>query len=143
MRIRNLAKAIIVKNDKILLTKVKSGQEEYYELPGGIKEYNETLIEAVVRECIEEVGILVEITDLVFVRELIKETDILDPEIHQIEFYFACHIAEKSLDVMPESFIPIKEISNLNLFPKELKSHLIKYLEKKDYMVYLNNTHQQ
>ncbi len=141
MRVRSLAKAIIVKNDKILLTKVKSNLEEFYELPGGMKEYNETLVEAVVRECIEEKGILVEISDLIFVREVIEETDILDPEIHQIEYYFACNIAKKSLDVKPDCFIPIKDIGNLNIFPEELKDHLINYLVKQPYKVYLSDTY--
>lgn len=56
MYIRNSAKAIIINEDKILLTKNQDNEGYFYLYPGGGQEYRETLHDALIRECIEEVG---------------------------------------------------------------------------------------
>lgn len=57
MSIRSTAKAIIIKDGKILLNKCNDSKNgEYYSLPGGGQHKYETLTDAVIRECLEETG---------------------------------------------------------------------------------------
>jgi len=57
MSIRSTAKALILKDGKILFNKCNDMYHgEYYSLPGGGQHQYETLPEALVRECLEETG---------------------------------------------------------------------------------------
>ena len=64
MVIRNSAKAIIVKDSKVLLTKNEDNEGVFYLFPGGGQEHGETLPETVKRECLEEIGQQVEVGEL-------------------------------------------------------------------------------
>ena len=48
--IRNSAKALVIKDGRILAVKIKDNNEEWYILPGGRQESEELLPEAVCRE---------------------------------------------------------------------------------------------
>jgi len=48
-KIRNSAKALIIKDDKMLATKISDGKEEWYILPGGGQDVEEVLPETVCR----------------------------------------------------------------------------------------------
>lgn len=59
--IRNSAKALILKDGRLLLNRCKTGSgEEYFDLPGGGQHVYEAMEEAVVREVLEETGLMVE-----------------------------------------------------------------------------------
>ena len=59
--IRNSAKALILKDGKLLLNShLTSAGEEYFDLPGGGQHVYETMEEAVIREVLEETGLTVE-----------------------------------------------------------------------------------
>ncbi|MGG3281279.1 NUDIX domain-containing protein [Paenibacillus solani] len=93
--IRNSAKAIIVRDHQVLLTKNVDHLGDFYLFPGGGQEKGETLVQAVVRECQEEIGREVEVLDLRHVREYIganHEFAEWDSDIHQVEFYFECRL---------------------------------------------------
>lgn len=95
--IRNLAKAIIIKGDKILLIKNLDDNGYFYLLPGGEQEKFETMKEALVRECREEISAEIEVGDIRFIREYIgKNHEFYDAdfELHQIEFMFICYLKE-------------------------------------------------
>ncbi len=65
--IRNSAKAIIVDNHHLLLTKNQDEMGFFYLFPGGGQEKGEELGQAVVRECMEELGCGVEVKDLMYI----------------------------------------------------------------------------
>lgn len=91
--IRNSAKAVIIQNERVLLTKNIDQEGFYYLFPGGGQEKFEELKDAVVRECIEEIGCRVEVKDIIFIREYIGKNHQFadsDADIHQVEFYFEC-----------------------------------------------------
>ena len=48
--VRNAAKALIIKDDKMLAIKISDGKEEWYIMPGGGQDVEELLPEAVCRE---------------------------------------------------------------------------------------------
>lgn len=57
MAIRNAAKAIVIRDGKILLNRcITEAGEIYYDLPGGGQHQFETMEEAVKREVLEETG---------------------------------------------------------------------------------------
>ena len=110
IKTRNSAKAIIIKNGKMLFTKNRDDLGIYYILPGGGQEPEETLIDALKRECREEIGAEIEIGELQYIREFIEKNH---PPIgchyepHQIEFMFLCSLVsditlEKGTE--PDSF---------------------------------------
>lgn len=70
--IRNSVKAIIIKDGKILLNQCDFGDGKLsYIFPGGGQENGETFMEALQRECQEELGAQVKVYDLVWIREYI------------------------------------------------------------------------
>ena len=95
--IRNSAKALIIKDNKLLTLKKRDEQGCWYLLPGGGQEHGETLHDALRRECREEIDAEVIIDDLRFVRDYIgkhHEFADHDGEKHHMEFMFVCHLAD-------------------------------------------------
>lgn len=92
--IRNAARALIVRDNHILLLR-KQGAEgaERFALPGGAQDPGETLQDALNRECLEEIGTRVQIHDLVGVADYFKPRDTLPPSTrHVVEFLFECTV---------------------------------------------------
>jgi ADP-ribose pyrophosphatase YjhB (NUDIX family) len=91
--LRNTVKALISRSDAYLLLEKLHEGERYYTLPGGGQQPGETLIEALQRECVEEIGTRVSIGPLRFVYEHRRESRIVgrpeprmgpEPDPHQI-----------------------------------------------------------
>jgi 8-oxo-dGTP diphosphatase len=94
--IRNSAKAIIVRDGKLLVIGKRDAGGMYYLLPGGGQNPGETFTDALLRECREEIDAVVEVGPLLFIREYIgrnHEFAEFDADTHQIDFMFACGIA--------------------------------------------------
>jgi 8-oxo-dGTP diphosphatase len=94
---RNSAKAIIIENGKLLVIRLKDEKGDWYLLPGGGQEPTETLEEALIRECLEEVNVHVVVGPLRFIREYFScnhEFKAVDHDAHQIEFMFVCAMTE-------------------------------------------------
>ena len=98
--IRNAARALIVRDNHILLLRKQGGERgERFALPGGAQDPGETLQDALNRECLEEIGTRVQIHDLVGVADYFKPRDTLPPSTrHVVEFLFAC--------MLPEDYTP-------------------------------------
>ena len=126
--IRNSAKAIIIEDDRILLTRNRNNAGEFYLLPGGGQRHGESLAEALVRECMEEIGVRVSVGNLLLVRDYISahhEFASEDADAHQVEFMFRCHIAEGEAHVgrIPDvwqtgvEWVPVSKLDDLPLYP--------------------------
>ncbi|WP_019424120.1 NUDIX domain-containing protein [Paenibacillus sp. OSY-SE] len=130
--IRNSAKAVIIQDNKVLLTKNQDRDGYFYLFPGGGQEHGEELSEALRRECIEEIGCAVIVDHLLHVREYIGKNHQFsewDTPIHQVEFYFQCE-----LERIPSSFtgsnpdehqvgvewIPLQELEQIRVYPHKL-----------------------
>ena len=80
-------RAIIIKNNKILLIKRKKDSLRYWVLPGGQVENGEINELALARECHEELGVQIK------VKELLHEMLSSKPELYgQREYFFKCEI---------------------------------------------------
>ncbi|MCH4887858.1 NUDIX domain-containing protein [Acidaminobacter sp. JC074] len=90
MQIRNAVKAVIIEEDKVLLIK---HQGNYYTFPGGGQDHNESIHEALKRECLEEIGAQVEVNELIYITEYMAdrhEGSIHQAGFHQVDLFFRC-----------------------------------------------------
>ncbi|GIO31297.1 MULTISPECIES: NUDIX domain-containing protein [Paenibacillus] len=145
--IRNSAKAIIVRENKILLTKNRDDFGFYYLFPGGGQDPGEQLRDAVYRECIEELGAGVEVHDLVYIREYIGKNHEFakwDSDIHQVEFYFNCSLLSETTaflngtnpdqDQIGAEWVELDHLEEIRIYPQALtkmirqKESSIRYL---------------
>ena len=95
--VRVSAKAVIIKDDKLLVMKHDAEEEEYSILPGGGQRNGEDLSSTVKRECLEEAGVRVEVGDVLFIRDYIEDNHEFagrKPGFHQVEIMFRCEILD-------------------------------------------------
>jgi 8-oxo-dGTP pyrophosphatase MutT (NUDIX family) len=130
-------RAIIIKNNKILLLKRKKDNIVYWVLPGGQVEPGEINELALARECQEELGVQVKI------KELIHEMLSKKPELYgQREYFFNCEIIGGTLGsgVGPEwqpssgyqgtyqiEWLDFNNLSKIDLKPEEIKSVILSH----------------
>lgn len=92
--IRNAARAVIIRDSQILLLRKQGGgRPERFALPGGAQDPGESLIDALNRECMEEIGTPVDAIELVHVADFIKLRDTEPPSRrHVVDFLFRCRV---------------------------------------------------
>lgn len=152
MNIRNSAKAVIVQDNELLVIKKEDKEGFYYILPGGGQEHGETLHQALKRECIEEIGVDVEIGDMIFLREYIgknHEHSEFDFKIHQTEYMFLCRINESVKVIgngtIPDDgqigveWLPLSSLLEHRLYPQKIRNHFITYFNGDKHSVYLGD----
>jgi len=135
MRTNKRVAILIEKEDKIFLLNRKKHNKQYYILPGGGVEDNESLKEAVIREAKEELGIKVKIIEQVVQFE----------NRGSIEHYFKCgnETGDKIKEVVGDGnlhkFIKDKgewvskdDIKNIKLYPQKIKFLLIRSFKKEE-----------
>ncbi|WP_308635384.1 NUDIX domain-containing protein [Paenibacillus silvisoli] len=134
--IRNSAKAVIIENGRLLLTKNQDDEGFFYLFPGGGQEKFEELRDAVARECVEEIGCEVEVGDILSVREYIGKNHQFadwDAEIHQVEFYFDCRITSQAdgfngtnpdNDQIGVEWVDIELLHEKRIYPRKLADML-------------------
>ncbi|QPC48331.1 NUDIX domain-containing protein [Mangrovibacillus cuniculi] len=138
LNIRNSAKAIILESNNILLTKNEDLEGYFYLFPGGGQEHEETLTDAIKRECVEEIGQVITVLELLHVREYIgknHERAEFDSGFHQVDFFFYCQLEETfdsgAVPINPDShqvgveWISLEELENLRVYPKEICKHIL------------------
>ena len=135
IQIENSAKAIILDEGDVLLVRYQDtsdmGLGTWYALPGGCQHPGETLEEALVRECREELGARVRPGRLLFVREYIHARHELagtGRDQHKIEFMFACELDAPpvpgtlgDIDQTAFEWVPLDKLGLLNVFPRHLR----------------------
>ena len=134
--IRSAARAIIVKDDSVLLVHMKNDDGDFFILPGGGQLHGETLVQTVERECMEELGIDISVGRLIYTREYIGKNHQFDHRhnnFHQIEHVFVCAILndtglgnghEKDKRQVGYRWIQLNELSEYKVLPSPIKSLL-------------------
>lgn len=143
--IRNAVRAVITRNDAVLLQlKVDDNGTEHYALPGGAQEHGERLVDALQRECEEEIGARIEVIDLLFVGDYFKQRQTSPPSTRQLlEFLFACSVApdyeprngprpdKHQVDVL---WVPVADLTRLNLVPADYAGLLLEQSQSRVYV---------
>jgi 8-oxo-dGTP diphosphatase len=131
------AKAIIVRDGQLLVIVHRDADGEWYSLPGGGQESFETLPDAVRRECLEEIGAVVEVGELLHVRDYIgrhHEFADADADAHQVELMFAVSVPDDytpRIGTGPDTgqigtrWLALDELATARLFPAALKAALV------------------
>ncbi|WP_044336741.1 NUDIX hydrolase [Rossellomorea aquimaris] len=124
--------AVWMENEHVLLH--KQVEDTYWSLPGGRVVIGEASQESLKREMREELGIDVKVEQLVMVNEnffTFKEWD-----FHEIGFYYSVKASGRSIfqkgafhglegDRLLYKWIPIEELSTLEIYPEVIKDMLL------------------
>ena len=140
--VRNAAKALIIKDGKMLAIKINDGKEEWYIMPGGGQDAEELLPEAVCREVAEEMGVRVDVKDLAFVIEGLHGEN-----FHRVDLVFLCEYIGKlenaalqsDTDQVGYDWLDITTLNTTPLYPSKLRRQIMNLHEGKAYKVYLGN----
>lgn len=140
--IRISAKGLIIRDGKMAAIRIKDGEGEWYIMPGGGQESEETLPEAVCREIAEELGIRVRCGELLFVVEGVH-----GESFHRVDMVFACEYlgeisgAELHADTNQAGvdWLDIKTLNTSPLYPSRLRRQIMNYCEGKPHRIYLGN----
>jgi 8-oxo-dGTP pyrophosphatase MutT (NUDIX family) len=152
MHIRNSGKAMVIHERRLLVIKHHDSEVDWYSLPGGGQDPDETIADAPRRECLEELGVGVEVGPLRFIREYIGANHKFsreDAESHQVDFVFECRLLVDPADACPSkpdprqvgiAWLPLAAIGTARLYHKELARVLINGINPKA-TVYLGDVH--
>jgi ADP-ribose pyrophosphatase YjhB (NUDIX family) len=134
--VRHSVKAVIIEEDRILLTHNRDDEGEFYLLPGGGQRPGETAPEALRRECREELGVEVQVGPFLMMREYIgrnHEWAEQDSDVHQIESMFRARVLDpenlgRSLRLddwqLGAAWLPLAALPAARFYPMGLRSHL-------------------
>ena len=151
MNVRSTVKAIVLHEGKVLLNRCRDANNgEYFSFPGGGQDQFETMAEAIHRECLEETGYSVEMVRFAALMEEIC----LDPFIrehylqyaHKMLHFFVCRLittdrvepTETDDLQLASEWIPVEDIPQINLLPKQVREHFEALIESK-YPMYLGS----
>ena len=153
MGVRSCAKAIVVCDGKLLVTKCRDDDNgEYYALPGGGQNLYETLEEAIVRECLEETGYRVVPKRFAALYEEIFEIPFLREKFpgyaHRVYHLFACELtggapgAPTETDVMQTGveWIELSKLDAADLLPRNIGENIREIL-RSPVPLYLGSGH--
>lgn len=130
--LRNSVKAVIIRGGKLLVIIKRDQEGAYAVLPGGGQEWGETLPEALVRECQEEIGADVKVRELLFIREYRSARhafSAINPRLHQVEFFFRCKISKDYAPLQgshPDGgqeevrWVELGKLGAVNLYPRAI-----------------------
>ncbi len=141
-KIRNSAKALIIKDGKMLAAKINDNGDIFYIMPGGGQESEETLEEAVRREVKEEFGLIVEPKTLEFVIE-----GVTGESFHRVDLVFLCEYIKEIPDAeitgdynqIGFDWLPIENLMNEPLYPSRLRKQIMNLYNDEETVVYLGN----
>ncbi|MFD2114808.1 NUDIX domain-containing protein [Paenibacillus yanchengensis] len=140
--IRNSAKALIIKNGKMLAIKLDDNGDVFYIMPGGGQNSEETLTDAVKREVAEELGIHIEPRSLEFVIEGVH-----GESFHRVDMIFLCDyvglINDPALQVDKNQvgfeWLDIEKLIEEPLYPSKLRQQIKRLFKGERTVVYLGN----
>lgn len=135
--IRVSARAIIVRDGRLLVQHYREGEVTWCVTPGGGIEKGERLDDGLKREVLEETGLEIEVGPLRYIRELRGVTRIkllggLSPDFHAIEHIFEARIvrAVPGAVIQPDNYatdtewLPLDGLAAAGFYPEPLQERL-------------------
>ncbi len=133
--IRVSAKALVYRDNEVLASYYKKGERDWYVIPGGGVNREETAVEGVVREVREETGYIIQVEKMVFVREFIPSRlghHVFTEGFHQLELFFVCSLlhdepldpSEQDINQVGCQWLPLKHLHDYHVYPESLKENI-------------------
>jgi len=134
--IRVAARALIIEEGRLLVMTYSDDNGSWCVTPGGGIAKKETLVDGLRREVMEELGLEIEVGDVVYVRELLGASAKvlyggITEETHQLELFFRClRSGEPSGGTRGDNFstgwewVPLGELAARNFFPEPLADRI-------------------
>lgn len=140
--VRTSAKAIVIRDGRLLTVAISDGSETWYILPGGGQNAGEFLPAAVSREVLEETGVRAEAKELAFVIEGAH-----GESFHRVDLVFLCEDQGNSADAPltadhGQTGVAWLDIATLNvapLYPSRLRRPIMNLHQGKPGRIYLGN----
>ena len=140
-RVRTSAKALVIRDGRMLAIKLQDQDGVFYIMPGGGQHAGELLPAAAEREVAEETGIRVKAEEAVFVIEGAKG----EPD-HRVDIVFRCEYegvcdAEQQPDhnQIGVEWLEIDTLNTAPLYPSRLRRAIMNLYQRKTAPVYLGN----
>lgn len=139
--VRISAKALVIRNGRMLAVKLRDRDGVFYIMPGGGQNAGELLPATAEREVAEETGIAVKAQEAVFVIEGAEgEKD------HRVDIVFRCEYlgtadADRQTDCnqIGYEWLDIGTLNRTPLYPSKLRRPVMNLYEGKETPVYLGN----
>lgn len=133
--IRNTVRAVIIRDGHILMQKKQDELKGVrYTLPGGAQEVGESLLEALQRECQEEIATDVIAGEIMHMADFFKQKFQPEPHLqHQLEILFRCQVpdlytpkngSKPDKHQVAVEWVAIHELAQTTVFPSFLKKIL-------------------
>jgi 8-oxo-dGTP diphosphatase len=145
--IRNTVRAVIIRDGYVLLQKKHDTLKgTRYTLPGGAQESGETLLQALQRECEEEIAVFVEAECIIHIADYFRHKTQPEPHIRQqLEILFLCRIPQSYVPKngpKPDKsqvevlWIPVDDLPQYNVIPS-LLTEILPAVTNSDRPIYL------
>ena len=102
--------AVIINEGKVLA--MKDNHADYYYLPGGRVQFNETAENALLRELNEELNVDAKIVRPLYFNQNFFNEDVLKVDYHEIGIYFLVDLSETDIMSRGESFVGVETVKN-------------------------------
>lgn len=138
--IRIRVAAVIVKESKVLLIRHTKNGTSYWLLPGGGVDFGEDLTVSLKRELHEELGINIEVKDIVHISDSISPEE----DRHIVNIYFNCDYISGEITLGNEErltswgFFSYDELQPITIIPP-VKNEIMNYLKSRPQSVYLGS----
>jgi 8-oxo-dGTP diphosphatase len=136
-QIRTAARAIVIREGRLLVVKMQDRDGVFYILPGGGQKAGETFYDTLHRECVEEIGVNVRIGEFMFVREYIGRNHAFSyrhANFHQVESVFRCYIDDidsvrvgdlRDMRQIGVDWLELRTLKEARFYPKVLADYIV------------------
>jgi len=131
--VRTAARAVVVRDGRLLAIAMRDREGDFYILPGGGQRHGETLADTLRRETREEIGVALEPGPVLYVREYIGRNHGFADEhrhFHQVEIVFRCEAPagaelsggeDKDRRQVGVAWLELAKFADYRFFPSFLK----------------------
>ena len=130
---------------EVLFMRYSYGGQDVFALPGGSAERGEVLPETIIREVREELGISIEVGEMILAGEMLlsqRNEDVLHVVFAVRTFTGTPTLNPDETTALDVIWKPINELENLNLYPN-VGARLQPWFESASYLGYIGRIEQQ
>ena len=130
---------------EVLLMRYSYGGQDVFALPGGSPDRGEILPETIIREVREELGISIEVGEMILAGEMLlsqRNEDVLHVVFAVRTFTGTPVLNPEETTALDISWKPVSELDQLNLYPN-IGAKLMPWFSSASYLGYIGRIEQQ